>query len=77
MKAKRMFGLTLAGFLMTAAPALAAQAREDHSGLVVWIFLGFCALIVIAQLVPAILLLTGMIKGLVTSRDKSMNLLGK
>jgi len=41
---------TLAG-----GPALAATGgREDHSSMVVWAFLGFCALIVIAQLLPAI-----------------------
>lgn len=31
-----------------------AGGREDHSPLVVWAFLGFCALIVVAQLLPAI-----------------------
>lgn len=50
--------------LGTAFPALAAGAREDNSGLVVWIFLGVCALIVVAQLFPALMLLFGMIKGL-------------
>jgi len=29
------------------------------------VFLGFCALVVIAQLIPAFLVLTGMIKSLV------------
>ncbi len=28
--------------------------REDNSSLVVWTFLGFCALLVVAQLLPAI-----------------------
>jgi len=32
----------------------AAGGREDHSSLVIWGFLGFCALIVIVQLFPAI-----------------------
>jgi hypothetical protein len=35
------------------------------SGLV-FIFLGFCALIVVAQVMPAIMTMTGMIKGLAT-----------
>jgi len=37
----------------TLSPA-AANLREDRSSAVVWVFLGFCALIVIAQLLPAI-----------------------
>lgn len=39
----------------TAMPALAAEAEREVSGnLAVWIFLGFCALIVIAQLLPLV-----------------------
>lgn len=54
----------------SASSAFAAGgAREDNSGLFVWIFLGFCALIVIAQLMPAVLLLFGFAKGL--SKDKA------
>lgn len=53
----------LAVFLASATPALAASARQDSSGLVVWIFLGFCALIVVAQLVPVVLMALGLIKG--------------
>ena len=38
-----------------AGPVLAAVgARHDHSPTVIWGFLGFCALIVIAQVLPAI-----------------------
>ncbi len=56
---------TVAVWLGTAAPALAASgAREDNSGIFVWIFLGFCALIVVAQLVPALLMMLGFAKGL-------------
>lgn len=74
MKAKLIQIPTLIGLLAFSVPAFAAQvAREDHSGLVVWVFLGFCALIVIAQLVPALLLLTGMIKGLLSFKTKSLN----
>ena len=35
----------------------------DNSNLFVWIFLGFCALIVVAQLIPAIMVLFGLVKG--------------
>ncbi len=51
------------------ATALAANGlREDHSGFLVWAFLGLCALIVVAQLAPAAMLVVGMVKGLVESR---------
>lgn len=42
----------------------ASGAREDNSGIFVWIFLGFCALIVVAQLLPALLMMLGFAKGL-------------
>jgi len=57
---------TLATIIGTIAPATAFAAgapRVDDSGLFVWIFLGFCALIVIAQVMPALLLMFGMVKG--------------
>ena len=41
----------------------ADAAREDNSGLFVWIFLGFCALIVVAQLIPAMMMLMGVARG--------------
>ena len=54
----------------TLAPASAFAATSnlsvDTSGIFVWVFLGFCALIVVAQVVPAVLLLTGMVKGVVS-----------
>jgi hypothetical protein len=57
----------LAGFLIgNVTPVLAAatEGREvDNSGLFVWIFLGFCALIVVAQLIPAAMVMLGVLKG--------------
>jgi len=54
----------------TIAPATAFAAdnrlSEDNSGIFVWVFLGFCALIVVAQVIPAVLLMTGMVKGVVS-----------
>ncbi|MBE0616759.1 MAG: hypothetical protein IH608_02370 [Proteobacteria bacterium] len=53
--------------LTTVAPATTALAatgtREDTSGLIVWAFLGLCALIVAAQLIPAVLMVVGAAKG--------------
>jgi len=53
---------TVAGLVPVAAFA-ASSNLVDNSGIFVWIFLGFCALIVMAQVIPAILLMFGMIKG--------------
>lgn len=60
----RTLGLVVAAFCGNVAPLWAADAaREDNSDLFVWIFLGFCALIVVAQLIPAVMMLLGFAKG--------------
>lgn len=42
----------------------ADTVREaDNSNLFVWIFLAFCALIIVAQLIPAVMMLLGFAKG--------------
>lgn len=70
MKAKAVYTTALGWLLVSATPVLAANVvRQDHSSIVVWGFLGFCALIVIAQLVPALLLLWGMVKGLFAAKE--------
>lgn len=56
--------------LLMASPALAAGSRQDSSGLVVWIFLGFCALIVVAQLVPVVLMAFGIIRGVAQGKEE-------
>lgn len=63
--------LTLAGLsLATVTSTWAASGREDSSGIVVWAFLGICALIVVAQLAPAVMMLLGMIRGVTKSHDQ-------
>jgi hypothetical protein len=57
---------TIAATLAPVTAMAASGVREDTSGIFVWVFLGFCALIVVAQVIPAILLLTGMVKGVVS-----------
>jgi len=55
--------------IFSASNAFAAGgAREDNSGIFVWMFLGFCALIVVVQIVPAVLMLFGFAKGLNKNR---------
>ncbi len=54
---------TFALMLMTVSPALAVDTNQTYnSGILVLLFVGFCALIIIAQLVPAVLALLGMTK---------------
>jgi hypothetical protein len=53
----------LIGILAPVSAFAASGAGEESSGIFVWIFLGFCALIIAAQIVPAVLLMTGMVKG--------------
>ena len=57
---------TIVGIIAPATAFAANGLSEDNSGILVWAFLGFCALIVVAQVIPAVLLMTGMVKGLVS-----------
>lgn len=50
--------------LLAASPVYAATSQPSNSGILAWIFLGLCGLIIASQLVPAILLLIGIGKGL-------------
>jgi hypothetical protein len=54
---------TIAG-IIAPATAFASTGRTDNSGIFVWVFLGFCALIIVAQALPAVLMLLGVTKGL-------------
>ena len=48
---------------LMATPAFAVDtAKTYNSGILVLLFVGFCALIIVAQLVPAVLALFGMTK---------------
>ena len=60
-----------AATMATAAPAFAAPTYTDHSGLLVWTFLGFCAVIVVAQVMPALMMMVGMAKGLGTETKEA------
>jgi len=59
---------TLAAMALLATPALAVDTAVTYkSGVLVLVFLGVMALIVVAQLVPALILMVGFIKGLATA----------
>ncbi len=55
--------------LITCAGAFAADTHKVYSsGILVLLFIGFVALVVVVQLIPAILTLCGMIKSLSSNR---------
>jgi hypothetical protein len=58
--------------IIAPATAFASGGHVDDSGIFVWVFLGFCAMIVVGQIVPAVLLMTGMVKGVVSVVKEEM-----
>jgi hypothetical protein len=57
--------------LVTSTAAFASSGATSKvfiSGPLILLFLGFCALVVVVQCVPAIIMLYGMIKGTVSAR---------
>jgi len=67
MNTLRTATLTLVIALATSLPALAAAvdtSRTYSSGLLIGLFLAFCALLVVVQLMPSVMLLIGFVKGL-------------
>jgi len=70
METKRITTILSAWLLAPATCALAETgARQDSSHLLVWAFLGMCALIVIIQLMPVIMLAYGLVKGLLKGKE--------
>jgi len=57
------------GIIAPATAFAASGAGEEGSGIFVWIFLGFFAMIVVGQLVPAVMLITGLIKGIASKKE--------
>lgn len=69
MKTVRALSTTVA--LFTASqPAFAAEGGGVTGSVFTWVFLGFCSLILVGQLIPALLMLWGMFKG-VTSPSQA------
>jgi len=60
---------TLMGIIAPATAFAASGAGEEGSGLFVWIFLGFFAVIVVGQLIPAVMLITGLVKGIIAKAE--------
>ena len=63
MKTLRTTTMTVMMALATSVPAFAVDtSRTYSSGLLIGIFLAFCALLVVVQLMPSVMLLIGFIK---------------
>ena len=60
----------------SSAYAAASSASQD-AGLLVYLFAGFFAVIIITQLVPATILLFGMLKGIFSTESKSTTVKSK
>jgi hypothetical protein len=57
------------GIIAPATAFAASGAGEEGSGIFVWIFLGFFAVIVVGQLIPAVMLITGLVKGIASKKE--------
>ena len=69
MKTMRMLVTMMAGSASAAFAASGMQSQEN--GILVYFFIGFFALIVVAQLVPAVILFIGMVKGVFSPSEKA------
>ena len=57
--------------LMMASPAFAVDTSQTYnSGILVGAFLAFCALIIVVQLMPTLILVVGFVKGLLKGTEK-------
>ena len=64
---------TLGALITTVTPAIAAGGMEtEGTGLVAMLLLGFGALIVVGQLIPAMVVFCGMVKGLLKGATKTL-----
>ncbi|OHB25739.1 MAG: hypothetical protein A2X84_06070 [Desulfuromonadaceae bacterium GWC2_58_13] len=71
MKTTSKIAAATATLMTLATSAFASGGRVDNSGIVVWIFLGFCGMIVAAQLIPALLVMFGLVKGVMAPREEA------
>ncbi len=71
MKKFRSLYLGISMLALMADPALAVDTTRTYSsGLLVGAFLAFCALIVVVQLMPTLIILAGFVKGLINGTNK-------
>lgn len=66
--------IALVGATATAAYAATSGSAAEGSGPLIWFFVGFGALVVLLQAVPALVLFVSMLKGLFATSDKEVTL---
>jgi hypothetical protein len=64
---------TIIATMATTTTAFAASGAAEEPGLLAWGFIGFCAVILVGQLVPAAMLVIGAVKGLATAPKEARN----
>ena len=69
MKTMRMLVTMLVSSASVAFAASCVQNQE--TGILVYFFIGFFALIVVSQLVPAVILFIGMVRGVFSHSEKA------
>jgi len=70
MKTMRMLISMVAGSASVAYAATGTQG--EGAGILAYFFVGFFALIIVTQLVPAMILFFGLVKGLLSRPEKSV-----
>lgn len=71
MKTFRSLLMGVSMLMLTASPTLAVDTtRTYNSGILTGVFLAFCALVVVVQLMPTIMLLVGFVKSLLKGSGK-------
>ena len=74
MKARTLLTVT-SGIIMNLAASTGAFAADTHkvyaSGILVLVFIGFVALVVVVQMIPAIITLVGMLRSLASERKET------
>lgn len=69
MKTLKTLIITLTLWTIAAPQAFAASTtRVYNSGILVLVFLGFCALVLVVQMIPALITLWGIVKELMTGK---------
>ncbi|MDY0269624.1 hypothetical protein [Trichloromonas sp.] len=71
MKAIARIAAATAVLSSVATSALAASGNANGSGILIWVFLGFCGVIIAAQLIPALLVMFGIVKGVMAPREET------
>ena len=64
---------TIIAMAVTTTAFAANGAPTEGLGFFAWVFIGLCAAVLVGQLVPAVLLLIGVVKGLVKNPEKAKN----